>query len=489
MARSRVFQPATIATSDLVIGLMKVSLGSADKAVKTAADHDLTNNPGAPATPMASVGALKSASLAMAPTFREHRSGYPQVLDFKIADLLSAVYKFELEEIGSPTNLGLLDDAIDTLETGSPKYRAIEALAEFASGGTLSLFSNYAQLKPNLAMNFGDDFSAAPFEFEALANPNWANANELVYRLRTAGAARDKANQPITVSPANLAIGMFQVRVGKPSRRGAGAASLSAVQKRKHGATWDSAVNTLAVGTASGTYAGGVDGAFVGTVTSVSPLTIDFVGPDGTAYADIVFDTQAVAEVIGDGVSLAFNQVSSTYHVVGDVWVIGAYAAGPVDFPNTGIISPYSFLTSANSVGAIQSAGLTTNPTYKDHFSGFPKVKDISILESSTMTIDTALEEISALTGSVDLTPGLATTIYDMIFDASRAGYLYNVPVEIVANLATGLTLSFWFPNCQIIPTGEFAPSNEWATQPFQLEAQIQNGMRRIYRQSLVPNI
>lgn len=466
--RNRAFQPTTKNIGDLLIGLMRMSTGVAQDSMT--------------ATGMTTLGALAGASLSMAPTFKEHRSGYPQVLDFKIADLLAATYKAEVEEIGSAANLAILDAAIDSLETGTPKFYSVEALAEFATGGTLSLFSPYAQLTPNLSMNFGEEFSAMPFEFEALTNSAYTN-QELVYRTRVAAPSRDIANQPMTTGVDNLGIGMMQVRVGKPSRRIAGTASITPAQKRESGG----AVTTATVPSATGTYTGGVDGAFVVTITDTAGPIGTVVEPDGTTTPSVSFATPAL---MGQGVTLGFSDVSATSFAVGDVYVVGAYTGDARSDTITGINSEYSFLTTADQVGSIQSASLETNPVYKEHYSGFPKVQDMKMLESSTVTISSAMEEINAATTA--LTKGFATTLYDMVFDGGVNGSLYNVPVELVMNLATGGVLSFWFPNCQLSPEGEFAPSQEWGTMPFTLEAQVQGvaiPTKRLYRQKLVTDI
>lgn len=477
--RNRAFQPTTKSTDDLVIGLMKVSTGVAGDYASAVAynagmDPDLV-----------SVGALKNSSVSMTPTFKEHQAGYPKILDFKIAELLEAMYTVEVEEINDAAVLGIIDDAIDSLETGTPKYYAIESLAEFATGGTLSLFSPYAQLKASLNFNFGDDFSSAPFEFEALANPAYVNQN-LVYRTRVDAGARNTANQPITNNVANLGIGMFQVRIGKPSRRIAGVAATTAPQKRVSGG----AITTAEpVGTVTGTYTGAVDGAFILTCTNTAGPVFSMVSPDGTATPTVTFVTDATPVVLTDGVSLEFDSVAATGFAVGDVFVVGAYSGDAQNNIVTGITSPYSFLTKADNVGAIQSASLETNPTYKDHFSGYPKVKDLQMLESSTVTVNTALEEINADTTVI--TTGYAVNLWDILFDASINGSLYNVPVEIVAELVTGGTLSFWMPNCQVTPQGEFAPGDEWAAMPFSLEAQVQGslGTKRLYRQLITQNV
>lgn len=481
--RNRVYQATTKTVGDLMIGLMKPSIATSENV------NDPANLTGGYATAMDTLGAIKSGSLSMKPTFKDHKSGYPQVLDLKIAEMLAATYKFECEELTNAAVLSVLDNAIDTLETGTPHYVAIEGLSEYANGGTLSLFSNYAQIKPNLNMSFGDDFSSIPFEFEALANPSYS-FQDLVYRKRTAAGSRSLANQPITTSVDNLGIGMFQIRIGKPSTRVAGTASVTACQRRKRGT---GTITTLPVGTVTGTYSGTMDGAFVLTCTEdnsdTTGLNFSCTLPDGSS-ATPAFTAANTPVSLGLGVSLAFNTIDAANFNVGDVYVIGAYTASARAANTTGIVSPYSFLTSADRVGAISSASLASNPTFKEHFSGYPKVRDMLMLESSTIEISTALEEISAATGT--LTKGLATTIYDMLFDGSVNGSLYYVPVEIVMNLATGGVMSFWFPNCQIVPEADFAPGNDWGNMAFKLEAQIQgasSAVKRIYRGSEVPAI
>lgn len=369
MARDRIYQPMTKTVGDLAIGVMKMSVGAAQDLQAPAA------------LSMTTLGSLKDATLSMKPTFKEHKTAYPQILDFKIADLLAANYKCGVEEIGAAKTIELIGAAINTLETGTPHYYSVEAVSEFANGGTLKMFSPYAQLKPTLNMSFADDFTSIPFEFEALTNPAYTN-KDLVYRSRANAAARSLTNQAVTQDVTNLGIGMFQVRIGTP----------------------------------------------------------------------------------------VFNAPT------------GIMSVTPVDVAGAGAIP----LDESHSVGAIKSASFETNPTFKEHFSGFPKVKDLIMLESSTITVSTALEEISAVAGAA-LVKGAATTPWDMLFDASVNGSLYYVPVEITANLVTGGVLSLWMPNCQIVPEADFAPGNDWASMPFKLEAQIQTGVNRVYMTYTAP--
>jgi hypothetical protein len=371
MARDRIYQPMTTAVGDLAIGVMKVSVGP-KQDLQAAAGGSMTT-----------LGSLKDATLSMKPTFKEHKTAYPQILDFKIAELLAANYKCGVEEIGAAQTISLLGECLNTLNTGTAYYHSIEAVSEFANGGTLKMFTPYAQIKPTLNLNFGDDFTSIPFEFEALTNPAYTN-KDLVYRSRVAAAVagtRSLTNQAVTQNVENLGIGMFQVRIGT--------------------ATFNEPTG----------------------VTSVTPVTD---------------------------------------------------AAG---------LTPMS---EAQSVGAIKSADFQTNPTFKEHFSGFPKVKDLIMLESSTITVSTALEQISAALAA-PLVKGAATTPWDMLFDASVNGSLYYVPVEITANLVTGGVLSLWMPNCQIIPEADYAPGNDWASMPFKLEAQIQTGVDRVYMTYTAP--
>jgi len=479
--RNRAFQPTTKDTGDLVIGLMKTSV---------AATEDVSNAGAVSGGGVKSLGALSSSSLSMTPSFKEHQAGYPQVLDFKMAELLQAKFAVSVEEIMDSVVLGIIDTALNSLETGAPAYYCIEALAEFATGGTLSMFSPYAQLMPSLSFSFGDDFASAPLEFEALSNPAYTN-KDLIYRTRTNAGQRNTANQPMTKDVAHLAIGKFQVRVGKPSRRLAGTAVTKPAQKRANGVLWDDDINTNPAATSAGTYVGALDGAYIVEVTNATGPICSVTEPDGTTTTSVDFSGAVGTPVaLGDGVTLGFSSVASTGYVIGDVWVVGVYTANAVTAALTGIASPYSFLTKSDSVGSISTASLETSPVYKNHESGYPLVKDLVMLESSTVTVTSDIEELDADTST--LVKGQAVNLFDILLDASINGTLYNVPVELVAELVTGGTISFWLPNCQITPTGELSPSNDWANMPFALDAQLQgsaNDALRIYRQKLVQDV
>jgi len=421
--RNRAFQPTTKDTGDLVIGLMKTSVAPTEDV----------SNAGAVTGGVNSLGALSSSSLSMTPSFKEHQAGYPQVLDFKMAELLQAKFAVSVEEIMDTVVMGVIDEAINSLETGAPIYYCIEALAEFATGGTLSMFSPYAQLMPSLSFNFGDDFATAPLEFEALSNPSYTN-KDLIYRTRTTAAQRSANNQPMTKNVANLAIGKFQVRVGKPSRRVAGSAEIKLAQKRANGPTWDDDVNTNPTATSGGTYTGGLDGAYIVKVTNSTGPVCTVTEPDGTETTGVDFSSANVTPVtLGDGVTLGFSSVASTGFEIDDVWVVGVYTGDAVAAALTGIASPYSFLTKSDSVGAINTASLETSPVYKNHESGYPLVKDLVMLESSTVTVNSAIEELDA--GLTTLVKGAAVNLFDIILDASINGTLYNVPVELVVVL------------------------------------------------------
>ena len=89
--------------------------------------------------------------------------------------------------------------------------------------------------------------------------------------------------------------------------------------------------------------------------------------------------------------------------------------------------------------------------------------------------------------------------VWICIADLSDRGFgkvlcavIRNKDFEIVMNLVTGGVLSFWLPNCQIIPEADFTPGNDWANMPFKLEAQIQGAgstVKRIYRMTEVPAV
>lgn len=220
MARSTYNQAMTRDPNKLVIGVMRVRIGDT-KNVSNATDAGLneTND----------LGALRSASLSITPTTKEHQSGYPKQTDLVIDEAVQGTLTVEMEELAGPKCLEFIDSIINSINTGVTSYHCAEALALFATGSRLSFFSNYCYLKPELSLSFGNDFNVAPFTFELLYNPKYTN-NKLLYRQFVEDfSGRDTQYQPITKDAANLQIGFCQVRIGRMTPRPAWTATVDSV--------------------------------------------------------------------------------------------------------------------------------------------------------------------------------------------------------------------------------------------------------------------
>lgn len=329
MARDRTAQPMTKDNRNLLIGLMKCFVGGEN------------------------LGALKSAGLTMQPTFKEHKAGYPQTTDLKMADVLSGTYKFETEEITSDLMISILEEILVSADVGTPIFKQIRAIGEFALGGYIQFDSVYAQLKPNLTLNIDNDFGMLPLEFEALLDPSADPPNNLVDISKVAGDARSLENQPLTTDVNNLVIGRPQLRIGT---------------------------------------------------------------------------------------------------------IIG----GPTNVDTAGV----------NSVGAMKSASLSINTTLKEHFSGFPQVRDLLMVESTVIEISAELEEVDP-----------DSDLIAKLFDSANTGALWYAPVELVFQTANGRLFTFKLPNMQLEPSINFNPGNDWASFGVKLTATknpANMGLRRI---------
>lgn len=579
MARLEANQAMTRNPDKLVIGVMQVKIGdSKNVATAAAASFVAADN----------LGALKSASLSITPSTKEHQSGYPKQTDLSIDEAIEGTLKVEMEEVLRPKCMAFIDTILNSVNTGTTSYHCMEALALFSSGSRLSLFSNYVYLKPTLTLNFGNDFNVAPFEFELLYNPAYTN-KKMLYRAFTEDlTGRSDAYQAITQDAAALQIGFFQVRLGRPTPRPAwtptvggvnsttltggttvtadhvvttsattmtvsassasgytgpwrgkyrvvfdgtdivvynpeevvsldaggtpagttiAAAGLadntapiadgsnleltfSAFADLVSGDTYEFEVDPAAfrgipqqvagttyagTATATGSYTGAVDGAFVITATGVGGY--DWVAPDGTTGSEGALTSQLLA----NGVSAAFSAA-----LTGDeVFVIPVYSDDAQTGTRTNILSEYSILSQYDSIGAIQNSSFSVNSTMKEHTSGSPAKKDFAILESSDIAIEVTMEEFNV--GSAALTAGEATTVFDMVLDSAVNQTKYFVPVELVAEMATGGTpFRLWLPSCQVIAQFEMGPGDDWAGSPFQLKAVRQTGLTgapaRVYR-------
>lgn len=468
MARSTATQPMVKDSGNLAIGLMKVAAAEINVTTKEFVDHagvsaDSSSIPAsAHLFSSHSLGALQEAGLEAVPTFKTHTSGYPKTEDARVIEATSAIFNLTMEELTGTTGLAILDDILDTLNTGTLHYYAVAATSQFAEGDRVDLYAPVTVLKPDLALNLGNDWAGLPISFEAVYKDTFTN-NLLLYWDRTAGASRSTDYMPITIDTDDLAIGKMQFRLGKFTNRAAGTAVTMPARKVVN------AGGTATV-TSSGTYTGTVDGAFVIEVTSSgTPDVFSWTAPDGTLTTGVSVLGPGSPQLLADGVSIVFS--STTASADGDIWVVGVETASALSGGATTIRCEYPYLPYTYSIGAVASSEISTEITYKDHFSGYPEKKTLSILEEVKITPTAAVEEIDL--DQRPTTSGQATKLADAIFDSATTGNLYYAPLEIIITMLNGYSLSFWFPNVQIVPNANFAPGDDWANLSVQFSAQL----------------
>jgi len=458
MARDVSTQPMIKDANDLAIGLMQVRPGEINYDTEVLLDGgasiDATTAPVPLNAASASIGALQSAGMKASPTYKTHTAGYPKTVDVNMVETTAVEYNLQVEEFLSGKGFTLLQNILDTLNTGTIHYYAIDAISQFANGPTLEFYTPIATLKPDLSLSITNDWGALPITFEAVYKDSLTNSELVYWNIDDGVTSRSDDYQPITLDPDDLVIGKMQFRLGAFATRTSGSAAAVYPVRKVVGAQ-----NSIFVSNATGTYAGTVDGAFVITITTGGAGTsakYTLTHPDGTVDSETAVVIGSVT--LGDGISVDF--ANDTY-VLNDVYVVGVKAGGAMAGSKTNVASPYPYLPSASSIGAVSSTDISSDITYKDHMSGYPEKKTLSILESVGLKATAAVEEMSfSARPSVN---GEAVNLADAIMDSASSGALYYAPLEVIATTVSGKILSLWFPNAQLVPDAEFAPGDDWA--------------------------
>ena len=194
----------------------------------------------------------------------------------------------------------------------------------------------------------------------------------------------------------------------------------------------------------------------------------DVYNLDGSNTAQTVI-TGAGQAIEAAGLTVTFTKTVGYYF--GDTFAVGIStgdAKGSIPAMSA-VWSPKAYLSSTDSVGAVQAASFTITSSIKEHFSGYPKKKDAEISETVEMVLDVSLEEFTYASGA--LVKGLAATLADIVFDSSINGSLYWAPFEFVLETLNGEVATVWIPNANISGQLEVSPSDDWAAMPFQAVA------------------
>ena len=190
-----------MAATDLMIGIMKASVGP-------------TGSP-------ASLGSLKSGSLTLKPQYKEHKSGFPQITDIKVPEVITGSFKFNCEEIGLLTTL--FNNGIEYLGGGSPYNVDVVAEAPTAQGGAFTMTGS-GFIKGVSGQVNAEDFGTMTLDVDCI--PMAGDTTALITIANVAGAGTttiatpNYTHQGLTTNSTNLAF-------GTPTANGAKCKSLS----------------------------------------------------------------------------------------------------------------------------------------------------------------------------------------------------------------------------------------------------------------------
>ncbi len=185
-ARDRDYMPITVDPTDLVIGRPQIRVGNITTSATgvTAATSDLTASAN-------SIGAIQGATLSIAPTFKEHTAGYPEVKDLTLLERSVVEIEVQVEEfktssagVSAGAAETLFDILLDTVVNNQDYYCSIHAIWELADGGTLEFWLPNCKVESSAEITTQQDWSAFPVKFSALKQTHLgASAPDLIYLL------------------------------------------------------------------------------------------------------------------------------------------------------------------------------------------------------------------------------------------------------------------------------------------------------------------
>ena len=305
--------------------------------------------------------------------------------------------------------------------------------------------------------------------------------------------ALDRSTQPIVKDASGVLVGVAQVRVGRPSIRGAGVAanapkfiavgksqkafsiSYAAVCLVKPNEVWT--LNDAATPTAViiGSYTGKLDGNLIIRAVATVTAGTSFAEASSSAAADKIeiFDTYgrlaytSTALVLGTPVCLVQGlTITGTFTgaKVGDTWVVPCWTGAAINLNQTGIITPFSmFYDAADSVGGLSSSSFT------------PKLESIKKLETGfpSSVADQLVEKVSVSVSweSMEYTNSKLSLLKQMVSRVINTGELSSISVEMVARTRGNSLVRFWIPSCVFSQIPSISPKNDYSSVPFAMEA------------------
>lgn len=290
--------------------------------------------------------------------------------------------------------------------------------------------------------------------------------------------ALDRSTQPIVRDSGQTLVGVAQIRVGKPSIRTTATAAVgnpTAVgQSDKILSTSDNttyvvrpkAIYVTNTGTAtitvSGTYTAKWDGCII--IRAVDASNVNVFSPNNymkTTAGPLSSYSVETASGVASGLTI---DATFSGMAAGDTWVIPVWSGVAQDKPQTGIVSPYSmFSGSAFSVGGLKSAevGMKINGVKKLE-SGFPTVVADQIIDSTSVSVSFEAYEYANTNMNV---------LKQMMSEIINKGNIAAVSVEAVMRTRGGSLVTFWIPTATFTSLPSLAPTNDFSTVKFELEA------------------
>jgi len=340
MTRTNTQQPITKNVNDLVIGLLGVRVRKQDSTWSGWDDKD------SPLTSTYSIGSIQSGEFTANAAFKIHESGYPKTEDARMLEDNEVMSSIVVEELGSALIQRFLYSIINRAFGATPDSYSVETLLEKVYGSGISVYQNYAQLKPTFTVSSQNDWIGTQFDFESILNSTFTN-QDLAYRKNYTGSARNVLNQPKTLDPNALCIGFAQVRMGDIVPR---ASSTAAIYRPRIypgrsilGQSDSTAIGTAAQANDGTAYTGALDGAYVcvctttryrlestvsGTTFNVSDTGVSFSVDGGGAIACTITSgaTVPIATVVAD---INSSLTGATAYASDDNTILVTSDAGP----------------------------------------------------------------------------------------------------------------------------------------------------------------
>ncbi len=184
-SRDREYMPITKDPVNLVIGRPQIRIGDiGTSATGVSADTSDLELPD-------SIGAIQGASLTIAPTFKEHTAGYPEVTDVTMLERVVVEVEAQVEEfktddgdIDSGNATSLFDMLLDTVTNNNDYYCSAHLIWELADGDTLEFWLPNCKIESSAEITTQQDWSAFPVKLVALRQAHLGtDAPDLLYLL------------------------------------------------------------------------------------------------------------------------------------------------------------------------------------------------------------------------------------------------------------------------------------------------------------------